>query len=135
MQHRSTAAALLAACDQVVVRALERADSRLRNAVGRKDHSHEAAQCDDLPPRRCVADVSAYASFDTLLEGAWAQVPIVANRYGIDADALRSVLDAYCRSLLAANLEHDFDRLTSVLLDGARAHQEALRSPLLVHHG
>jgi len=124
-------AALLAACDQVVVRALERADSRLRNAVGRKDHTHEAAKCPDLPPRRCVRDVTEYATFDALLDGAWDQVPIIATRYGIDSTALRAVLNAYCRSLLASGIEHDFDRLTSVLLDGARAHQEALRSPLL----
>ena len=127
----SIIAALLAACDQMVVRALERADSRLRNAVSRKDGTRQASVCEGLPPRRCVSDVSEYAAFDHLLEGAWAQVPLVATRYGIDPDALESVLDAYCRSLLASGIEHDFDRLTSVLLDGARAHQRRLNSPLL----
>lgn len=53
-----------------------------------------------------------------LLEGAWARLPIVARRYGLDLIALGEAMDEYVRGLLAYGLrpaEGDAARLLAKL--------------------
>ncbi|MBB6344340.1 hypothetical protein FHU36_000849 [Nonomuraea muscovyensis] len=50
-----------------------------------------------------------------LLEGAWARVPEIAARYGLDAECLTATLDSYCRELIAAGVEHRYEQTSGVL--------------------
>jgi len=71
-------AGLVAACDALVLRALERAEARSRTL--------------EKAGRAC--------SLDDLLHSAWDRVPEVALRYGCDPAPLLTALDAYTRGLL-----------------------------------
>jgi hypothetical protein len=71
-------AGLVAACDALVLRALERAEARSRTL------EKNGKEC----------------SLDDLLHAAWDRVPEVAARYSCDPDPLRTALDAYTRGLL-----------------------------------
>ena len=106
-------AGLLAACDALVWRALERAGNRLSNparAAG-QDLSGTAAEL-----RHTVADATCLTDLDRLLEGAWDRVPDVCARYGVDAEPVRDVLDRYTRALMAAQAVHTYDGLSAVLV-------------------
>jgi hypothetical protein len=108
--------ALTASCDMIVRRALERAGSRLRSAVGKGQPGGAASvACADLTALHTLFDASAHADFSSLLEGAWTLIPEVADRYGVDSDALTLSLDNYTRALLAAKQEHRYGRLASAL--------------------
>ncbi|UQA95627.1 hypothetical protein [Streptomyces halobius] len=50
-----------------------------------------------------------------LLDGAWARVPEIATRYGLDPECLTAALDDYCRELIAAGIPHSFEQTTGVL--------------------
>ena len=111
-----TAAGLLGASDGLVVRALERAGSRLRAAAGRgRPGGTEAIPCPDPTTLHCAMSATEYASLDALLAGAWDRVPTVAARWGMDAESLTACLDGYARGLLASGHAHDYDRLASAL--------------------
>lgn len=112
-------AALVAACDQIVVRALERAGQRLRNAIGRQTAAGAAEVDGDPCTLHMEYDPTVYADLDWLLDGAWHRVDVVATRHGISTAALTATLAAYTRALLAAQQEHSYDRLAAAL--GARA--------------
>lgn len=117
MPERNTVnQALTAACDIIVRRALERAGSRLRSAVGKGQPGGAASvQCDDLYTFHTQIDATAHSNFDALLEGAWTLVPEVAQRYDVDAVGLTDILDTYTRALLAARQEHRYGRLAIAL--------------------
>lgn len=117
MPERATVnSALSAACDIIVRRALERAGSRLRSAAGKGQPGGAASiQCDDLYTLHTLIDATAFANFDALLDGAWALVPEVAERYNTDATELTQLLDTYTRALLASRQEHRFGRLALAL--------------------
>ena len=119
---RLSAPALVAACDGLVYRALERAGARLRNKAGRHDKLAAAAvACDDVAELHAHLDVTSFASVNQLLEDAWARVPAIAERYGVDPDALLASLDAYTRGLLVNSELHTIDRLADALPLGAVA--------------
>jgi hypothetical protein len=108
--------ALTASCDMIVRRALERAGSRLRSAVGKGQPGGAASvACPDPTALHTLFDATAHADFSSLLEGAWTLVPEIAERYGVDAEALTLSLDTYTRALLAAKQEHRYGRLASAL--------------------
>jgi hypothetical protein len=108
--------ALVAACDIIVHRALERAGSRLRSAAGKKTPGGAAAiDCPDPARLHLSLDATEHADLTALLDGAWTLVPDVAARHSIDADALSATLDAYTRGLLAAGHGHDHGRLSAAL--------------------
>lgn len=110
------AAALLAAADGLVVRALERAGTRLRSAVGKGTPGGAAAvECPDPAAMHTLVAATQYASLDALLTGAWDRVPTVAARVGLDTDSLTACLDGYCRGLIAAGYGHDWERLADAL--------------------
>jgi len=110
------ASALVAACDIIVHRALERAGSRLRSAAGKRTPGGAAAiDCPDPARLHLTLDATEHADLTALLDGAWSLVPEVAERHQIDAEALTATLDAYTRGLLAAGHGHTHDRLASAL--------------------
>lgn len=110
------ASALVAACDVVVHRALERAGSRLRSAAGKKTTGGAAAiECDNPATLHTMIDATTYADLGSLLDGAWTLVPAIAQRCAVDPDALVTTLDIYARALLAAGHEHEYDRLADAL--------------------
>lgn len=108
--------ALLAACDVLVHRALERAGSRLRSAAGKRTAGGAASvPCDDPARLHCTIDATAFADLGQLLDGAWSLVPDIAHRYGCDPERLTLVLDRYARALLATGEPHAHDRLAHAL--------------------
>lgn len=110
------ASGLLAATDGLVVRALERAGSRLRSAAGRsKGGGSASVPCDDPVTLHCAMSATQYASLDSLLGGAWDRVPQVAQRFGVGAESLHACLDGYTRALLASGHAHDYDLLAAAL--------------------
>lgn len=110
------AAALLAACDGLVYRALERSGARLRSAAGRKVHGGASAiDCPDPTRLHCQLDATVHADLDHLLADAWDRVPEIAARYDVAPDALAATLTAYTRALLASGHAHSIDRLSAAL--------------------
>jgi hypothetical protein len=119
---RLSAPALVAACDGIVYRALERAGARLRNRAGRHDGLAAAdVVCDDVAELHTHLDVSSFASVNQLLEDVWGRVPAIAERYGVDPDVLLAAVDAYTRGLLVNGEKHTIDRLADALPLGAVA--------------
>lgn len=105
-------AGLLAACDGLVLRALERAGGRLTNrgraggmTLGGEAETRHLAAPEEL----------RVGAIDYVMEGAWSRVPIVAERYGIEPVALTATLDTYVRGLVLAGLPHEFARLAEVI--------------------
>jgi hypothetical protein len=109
-------AALLASCDMIVRRALERAGSRLRSAAGKgQPGGASSVVCADPSALHTHFDATAHSDLGSLLEGAWILVPEIADRYNVDAEALTLSLDTYTRALLASKQEHKYGRLESAL--------------------
>jgi hypothetical protein len=109
-------AALIASCDMMVRRALERASSRLRSAAGKKQPGGAASiPCPDPYSLHLTIDPTAHCDLGSLLEGAWTLVPEVAERYEVSSDELTALLDTYTRALLAARQEHRYGRLAVAL--------------------
>lgn len=113
----ATGAAMLAAADVLVHRAMERAGNRLRNAVGRRREGGVAsvAAPDDVALMHTVVSATKHASVDELLAGAWDRVPQTAACLGVSAESMTACLDAYCRGLLASGHAHDVDVLAVAL--------------------
>lgn len=110
------AAALLAACDGLVMRALERAGARLKSFAGRKTPGGAAAvDCKDSTLLHTQLDATSHAPLDSLMAGAWSRVSEIARRYDREPAELQHALDAYTRALIAAGHAHDLDRLSAAL--------------------
>lgn len=106
------AAALVAASDGIVHRALERAGSRVRSSANRRGTTFAHADSSTL---HTIVDALSLADLDNLLAGAWDRVPEVAARYGVDPDALTVTLSKYVAALIASRSEHTIDRLRAAL--------------------
>lgn len=87
---------VLAACEVLAMRALERA----RNRIDRRGKQM----------RVCSAPEA-----DEALKDAWVAVPRVAGLCGLEPNALRTRLDAYTRAVLYSGHDHDPDLLHRVL--------------------
>ncbi|GIE28966.1 hypothetical protein Ait01nite_020110 [Actinoplanes italicus] len=96
--------ALIAACEALVLRALETAGKR---HLGRARYQHSALEPWELHTVRPAAK----SQLGKLLTGAFATVPHVAERLGVDAQHLTMVLTAYVGGLLIAGARHDVDQL------------------------
>jgi hypothetical protein len=106
---------LLAACDVLVYRALERAGNRLRSAT-------------NFTGKVMAADVylsvqARPASVDSLVADSWACADRVLGPLTPDVALVTAALDAYTRHLLSEQAEHTRERLRAVL---AVARQEAV---------
>lgn len=111
-----SASALVAACDGLVDRALERAGARLRSAAGRNQEGGAGAvACEDVRLLHTTIDATRFATLDSLLDGAWKRAAVIGPRYGIDPADLTRYLDAYTRALLTTGHAHDVDRLAAAL--------------------
>lgn len=109
-------ASLASASFAVMHRALERAGARLRSAAGKSTPGGAAAiRCDDAARLHCDLDALGHAPPESLLEGAWALVPEIAARHGVDARALVLALDDHARRLLADRRPLDYDDLADAL--------------------
>jgi hypothetical protein len=100
------AAALVAACEALVFRALERAGNRLRATVGTKPPG--------VPSYETHLFVKANGSAAKMLEDAWTCAPQVLDGIA-DSDKVIPVLDSYCQSLLSEQSPHKRDRLVNWL--------------------
>lgn len=101
-------AALVAAADQIVRRALERAGNRIRNRT--------SVKVGGVSAMNTYMAVSVRAGdMDFLLDDAWTSVPEVARRHEVSADWLTSALDSYCRLRMHDQQRHDYDSLHTYL--------------------
>lgn len=92
--------AFIAACEALVLRALETAGKR---AVGRQRYRH-----DHLAPWELhTVQQATPVSVPRLLQGAFATVPHVASRLGVDAEKLTAALTGYVGRLLVTGAKHD----------------------------
>lgn len=97
-----TAAAMIAATEQVVVRALERAGNKLKNQM-------------KVKPTCAAVDIYKFVrTEDTefLLDDAWTHVAAIAERHRIPATWLEGVLENYCTQLLKEQTPHTFNTFT-----------------------
>lgn len=109
-------AALSAACDVLVRRALERAGNRLRSAAGKTiPGGPQAISIEDPACLHTMIDATKHADLGSLLEGAWTMVPEIAERYDLDSELLIETLDTYTRALIAGQQEHRYGRLAVAL--------------------
>ena len=107
--------ALIAACDGIVYRALERAGQRLRNKAGRRADGPASVECEDAALLHTTIDVSTFSNVHELLDGAWSRVPLVASRYEVAPEELLTAIDSYTRGLLVSGQAHDIDRMREAL--------------------
>lgn len=99
-------ASLLAASEQLVFRALERAGNKLKSKM-------------QVKPTCAAADIYKFvAATDTefLLDDAWTGVPLIAARAGLSNGWLEMALEDYTTDLLLHQEPHSYDKL-SVHLD------------------
>lgn len=106
LDRSGNTSSLIAACDALVYRALERAGNRLCNSR-RRD---KLAQ---VPPHERHVEVAA--PLDGLLDGAWTHADDVLQPLVGDTGKVIAVLDFYVRGLITAQKPHDRETM-SVLL-------------------
>lgn len=93
-------AAMLAACEVLVFRALERAGNRLKNKIQRKIPGVAAAET-------YMFHRVDTGTLDFVLEDAWSAVDRFATKYGVNGERLTACLDAYTRAILVEQKAHD----------------------------
>jgi hypothetical protein len=104
--------ALIAACDGMVHRAMEKAGNKLRQKLRRTTSA--APDCPAVAAHTtCQAD--AFLQLDDMLAGAWDRVPEVAARLGVNPDLLAADLDTYCRNLIRKRAPHSWELLEAYL--------------------
>lgn len=116
----SPQAGVLAAVDGVVWAALQAAGERLRNKPA-CPRSERARAREIVPAELHTVFPVEPDMIDQwhLLDGAWARVPEVAGRYGMDPDCLTALLDDYARALIAARHPHTYEDTARVLHGGS----------------
>jgi len=105
-ENRQDSASLIAAAEQVVVRALERAGNKLKNKM-------------QVKPTCAAVDIYKFVkSEDTafLLDDAWTHVAAIAERHSIPARWLEGVLEDYCTQLLREQTPHTFTTFTIFMM-------------------
>lgn len=98
-------ASLLAAAEQLVFRALERAGNKLKSKM-------------QVKPTCAAAEIYQFvAATDTtfLLDDAWSGVPLIAKRAGLDAGALAAELNEYTAGLLEHQRPHTYEALEAFM--------------------
>ena len=105
-ERRVAAASLISASEQVVIRALERAGNKLKSKMG------------GLKVNCAAAELYQFASGDNevLLEDGFAQVPTLAERFGLDEDWLGKTLYGYCDELMKSQQKHEFQRFAGYMV-------------------
>lgn len=93
-------AAMLAACEVLVFRALERAGNRLKNKTQRKIPGVAAAET-------YLFHKVDTGTLDFVLEDAWSAVERFSGGWGVNPQRLTDCLDAYTRAILVEQKPHD----------------------------
>jgi hypothetical protein len=101
-------AALVASCEVLVFRALERAGNRLRNKIQRKIPGVGAAET-------YMFHKVDTGTLDFVLEDAWSAVDRFAKKYGADPTRLSDCLDAYTRAIIVEQKPHDADMMRTFI--------------------
>ncbi|MFD9903911.1 hypothetical protein [Streptomyces sp. NPDC059063] len=108
--------ALLAAADGLIWAALSAAGEKLRRTPACP--RSERARARELQPAQLhtilVIEQDAVDRW-RLLDGAWARLPEIADRYGVDPACLTAALDTYARELITAGVEHSYDLVPGAL--------------------
>lgn len=107
-------AALVAAADGLVCRALEKAGNRVRQKLRPAKGANN-----DCPPmliHECIGGVIACGiELPTLLAGAWERVPEIAGRLNVDPAWFGQSLELYTAGLLETGLAHTWEGLEGFL--------------------
>lgn len=107
---------LLAAADVLIWAALAAAGRKLKKTpLCPRSERGKAQEVDAATLHTHVAVASDGVEQFRLLEGAWARVPEIATRYGLDPDCLASSLDTYTRELITAGVTHDYELVPVVV--------------------
>ncbi|MDQ1018945.1 hypothetical protein [Streptomyces afghaniensis] len=107
---------LLAAADGLIWAALSSAgDKLLRTPVCPRSERARAREIQSAALHTALKVEPGQVEQYRLLDGAWARVPEIAKRYGLDPVCLTSVLDGYARELIAAGVEHSYDVVPAVV--------------------
>ena len=109
--------AVVAACDGLVYRAMEKAGARLRQALrrapgGPPDCSSSVAHT--------VCNAAQVKPLDQLLNGVWDRLPEVAAMLDLPAAGLQRQLDDYVRGLIRSRRAHSWELLAGFLAGGDR---------------
>ncbi|MFE4796225.1 hypothetical protein ACFRFL_14180 [Streptomyces sp. NPDC056708] len=107
---------LLAAADGLIWAALSTAGNKLKRTPACPRSERGKAQ--GIQPAALHTEVKVdrnQVDEFRLLDGAWARVPEIAGRYGLDPECLTASLDGYARELIAAGVEHEYRLVSSVL--------------------
>ncbi len=109
-------ASLLAACDVIVIRALEKAGTRLKSAAGKNVAGGAAAiPCENPATLHTTLNAGLYANPTKLLEKAWTLVPAIAERHGWGTQDLENRLHIYTLNLITDGEAHTYERLRQIL--------------------
>jgi hypothetical protein len=108
VERRYSQGALIAAADQIVVRALERAGNKLKNKM-------------QVKPAVAAAELYTFVTSTqpeamALLDDAWTQVPVLAERHGVDPAWLEAALYDYCEGLMMHQTKHEFQRFAGYMV-------------------
>ena len=101
-------ASLIAASEQVVIRALERAGNKLKNKM-------------QVKPTCAAADIYKFVAADDtafLLDDAWTGVPLIAARAKVSPAALTALLADYTGKLLTTQGAHSYEKFSRHLEAG-----------------
>jgi hypothetical protein len=101
-------AGLIAASEQMVFRALERAGNRLKTKSRVKHAGVDSSELYLFVP--CSGE-----TLDMVMEDAWTNVDRFAPQFGVNPDKLRNCLDTYCRFLITEQQPYEADRLRTYL--------------------
>ena len=97
--------ALVAACDALVWRALDRAGSRMMQHARKQSQALvDKLQTVTAADRHTVIEVESFTNLPFLLDGAWTRVPAIAARHNVDPGWLESRLDMLARAALSAGV-------------------------------
>lgn len=108
--EQKTPEGLVAACDVLTLRALERAGNRIKNVVQTRPDNITASEYYQFAP-----DEGKCSDADYLLTDAWAHVGEFATEYGLSEDGLTQALDAYTRQLILNKAPRDKNMLRRYL--------------------
>jgi organic hydroperoxide reductase OsmC/OhrA len=109
-------ASLLAACDVIVIRALEKAGTRLKSAAGKNVAGGAASvPCDNPATLHTTLNATLYANPVKLLDKAWTLIPAIAERHNWDSRELENRLHIYTLNLITDGEAHTYERLREIL--------------------
>jgi hypothetical protein len=93
-------AAMIAGCEVLVFRALERAGNRMRTKMNQRVPGVAAAET-------YLYFQASTSTLDFVLEDAWSIVERFAPKWGVDAERLSQCLDSYTRAIITEQKPHD----------------------------